>query len=278
MANDYTNTAEHYLPVPAITDKFSFTRDIVNIRERVNQGMRGLLAYNASANNYVLAATNAGKFRSSVDGEPYGRVGSKTNGADPTWTFQLNNGSVLADSWSAGVDDSDSDAFKIEGAATLGATPEFRLAKTTGDLTLKGNLAFVLLKQQSETNALGWASAGTSSLYNTLHRYIRRGMVVPVASAASIIKADFGTTSGWEPLYARITFMCQYESGTAWHIGGMRQCVFAIQGGVMVTGAVQTLGTDSAEGTPPTITVTALLTQNPDTIAFQVQAGSGLDC
>ena len=131
MANDYTNTAEHYIPVPAITDQWNFTRDITNLRTRLNKGMAGMAAYDASASNYILAAANAGSILSSAGVAPRGRIIGAASGQDPQLSFQLNTGAALATAWTFGVDDSDADKLKIEYAATLGsATPAVSIQST----------------------------------------------------------------------------------------------------------------------------------------------------
>ena len=112
MANDYTNTGEHYLPVPAITDQFSYSRDISTLRIQINKGLAGLASYDSNGSNYVLAAANAGAILSSVGASPRGRVIGAASGQDPTLSFQLNTGAALSTTWTLGVDDSDSDKPK----------------------------------------------------------------------------------------------------------------------------------------------------------------------
>tara|TARA_Y100000034_G_C6897489_1_gene414167 strand:- start:1308 stop:2261 length:954 start_codon:yes stop_codon:yes gene_type:complete len=121
MANDYTNTSDHYLPVPAITDKFSYTRDIQNLRILLNKGMESLAARDSSADNYLLAAGNAGVILSSSDAFPRGRVAPLVANADATLLFQENDGAALNDKWVMGWDDSGV-AFVIHDAATIPAT------------------------------------------------------------------------------------------------------------------------------------------------------------
>lgn len=121
MANDYTNTSEHYLPVPAITDKFSYTREIQDLRTLVNKAMAGLAARDSNADNYLLTAGNAGTLLSSSDTAPRGRVAPLVAGADATLLFQDNTGAALTDKWVAGYDDS-SGGFAIHNAATIPAT------------------------------------------------------------------------------------------------------------------------------------------------------------
>ena len=140
MANDYTNTGEHYLPVPAITDQFSYSRDISTLRIQLNKGLAGVAAYDSSGSNYVLAAANAGAILSSVGASPRGRVIGAASGQDPTLSFQLHTGAALATAWTLGVDDSDSDIFKIESDATIGTAPEFTLKPTSGDARILGDL------------------------------------------------------------------------------------------------------------------------------------------
>lgn len=120
MANDYTTTGEHYTPVPAITDKFSYTRDIENLRDRFNKGMTALAAYHASADNFLLAAGNAGTLISSADAAPRGRIASITANTDATLLFQDNDGASLTDKWVLGYDDA-GDGFIINDAATPAA-------------------------------------------------------------------------------------------------------------------------------------------------------------
>ena len=132
MANDYTNTGEHYLPVPAITDQFSYSRDINTLRIQINKGLAGLAAYDSNGSNYVLAAANAGAILSSVGASPRGRVIGAASGQDPTLSFQLNTGAALSTTWTLGVDDSDSDKFKIESDATIGTAAELTI--TSGGL------------------------------------------------------------------------------------------------------------------------------------------------
>ncbi|MEO2003821.1 MAG: hypothetical protein ABGY41_06950 [Candidatus Poribacteria bacterium] len=120
MANDYTNTSEHYLPVPAITDKYSYTREVQDLRTLVNKAMASLAARDSTADNYLLAAGNAGTLISSAETPPRGRIAPTTANADSTLLFQDNNGASLTDKWIAGYDDS-ANAFVIHDAATIPA-------------------------------------------------------------------------------------------------------------------------------------------------------------
>ena len=107
--------------MPAITDKFSYTREIQDLRTLVNKAMTGLAARDANADNYLLAAGNAGTLISSAETAPRGRVAPTTANTDSTLLFQDNNGASLTDKWALGYDDS-ADAFAIHDAATLPAT------------------------------------------------------------------------------------------------------------------------------------------------------------
>jgi len=120
MANDYTNTGEHYLPVPAITDKFSYSRDIADLRKLLSKGMTATAAFDSNADNFLLAAGNAGTLISSADTAPRGRVASITADTDATLLFQDYDGAALTDKWVIGYDDS-SGAFAIHDAATIPA-------------------------------------------------------------------------------------------------------------------------------------------------------------
>ena len=86
MANDYTNTSEHYLSVPAITDKYSYTREVQDLRTLVNKAMASLA--------------------------------TRDSNADSTLLFQDNNGASLTDKWVIGYDDS-ANAFAIHDAAAI---------------------------------------------------------------------------------------------------------------------------------------------------------------
>ncbi|MBT7096797.1 hypothetical protein HN937_05435, partial [Candidatus Poribacteria bacterium] len=123
MANDYTNTSEHYLPVPAITDKFSYTREIQDLRTLVNKAMTGLAARDTNADNYLLSAGAAGTLISSAETAPRGRIAPTTANADSTLLFQDNDGASLTDKWVMGWDDSGG-AFAIHDAATLPASAQ----------------------------------------------------------------------------------------------------------------------------------------------------------
>ncbi|MCR4340748.1 MAG: hypothetical protein NUW01_12775 [Gemmatimonadaceae bacterium] len=134
MADDYTNTAEHRIAVPAITDQWNFTREITNLRTRLNQGLRGAAAYNVDGTNYVLSADNAGSLLSRGGGFPRGSIIGAASAQDPYLTFYLNTGAALSGVWSAGVDDSDSDKFKIESDTSIGTAPELTI-DTSGNIT-----------------------------------------------------------------------------------------------------------------------------------------------
>ena len=121
MADSYTSTAEHYLPVPAIGDQFDWDRDIEALRIRINQGLRGTAAYNATGTNYVLATTNAGALLSRGGGYPRGSVIGAASGEDPYFTLYTNTGAALVEEWSIGVDDSDADKLMFSTGATLAA-------------------------------------------------------------------------------------------------------------------------------------------------------------
>ncbi len=121
MANDYTNTSEHYIPVPAITDQWNFTREITNLRTRLNNGMAGQAAYVSDADNYVLAAANAGKILSSQHGGVGGSVIGAASGQDPTLTFYTNTGAALVAEWTIGADDDNTDALTWSTGADLTA-------------------------------------------------------------------------------------------------------------------------------------------------------------
>lgn len=117
----YTNTSEHYLPVPEITDLFSYSRDIVGLRAQINKAMAGLTAYDANAANYLIAPANAGMFMSSADGLPAGRVISLVAATDATLLFSDHDGAAITDRWVIGYDDG-GDGFIINDAATPAAT------------------------------------------------------------------------------------------------------------------------------------------------------------
>ena len=144
MANDYTNTSAHYIPVPAITDQWNFTREITNLRERLNKGMAGQAAYNSAADNYVLAATNAGAILSSaVSSVARGHVIGAASGQDPTLSFMTHDGAALTTRWAIGVDDSDSDAFKVQAAAALTTGQQFQVS-ANGDVICGVDTADIL--------------------------------------------------------------------------------------------------------------------------------------
>lgn len=121
MADDYTNTAEHYIPVPAIGDQWQYTREWVNLRERLNKGLAGTAAYCVDADNYVLATTNAGALLSRGGGYPRGSVIGAASGQDPYLTLYTNTGAALVAEWSIGADDSDTDKLMIGTGADLSA-------------------------------------------------------------------------------------------------------------------------------------------------------------
>jgi hypothetical protein len=137
MANDYTNTSEHYLPVPAITDKFSYTREVQDLRTLVNKALSGLAARDANADNYLLAEGAAGTLISSAEAAPRGRVAPTTANTDATFLFQDNDGATLTDKWVAGYDGS-SGGFAIHSAATVPAT----LSDADLSLDSAGNASF----------------------------------------------------------------------------------------------------------------------------------------
>ena len=185
MANDYTNTGEHYLPVPAITDQFSYSRDINTLRIQINKGLAGLAAYDSNGSNYVLAAANAGAILSSVGAAPRGRVIGAASGQDPTLSFQLNTGAALSTAWTFGVDDSDSDKFKIESDATIGTAPEFTLdasgnARFLGDLIVQGGDIGV----DADTDLLGLA-ANALTIRGSAQATLADAMAITALSGAS---------------------------------------------------------------------------------------------
>ena len=121
MANDYTNTSEHYIPIPAITDKFSYTRDVTNLRTRLNKGLSGNAAWDSNADNYVLSTDNAGSILSSQSGTAGGKVIPLVQDQDPTITFYTHTGAALVAEWTVGADDSDTDVLLIGTGADLTA-------------------------------------------------------------------------------------------------------------------------------------------------------------
>lgn len=140
MADDYTNTAEHRIAVPAITDQWNFTREITNLRTRLNKASAGTAAYNSDGTNYVLSADNAGALLSRGGGFPRGSVIGAASGEDPYLTFYLNTGAALSGAWSIGVDDSQADRLTFEGTTSLGSAPEMTIARTTGNVRMLGDL------------------------------------------------------------------------------------------------------------------------------------------
>ena len=102
-----------------------------DLRTLVNKAMASLAARDSNADNYLLAAGNAGTLISSAETAPRGRIAPTTANADSTLLFQDNNGASLTDKWVAGYDDS-ANAFVIHDAATIpAAVDDTRFSMTT---------------------------------------------------------------------------------------------------------------------------------------------------
>ena len=158
MANDYTNTSEHYIPVPAITDQWSFTRDITNLRTRLNKAAAGTAAYDSDADNYVGSSDNAGAILSSSAASiARGHVIGSTNAEDPTLSFATNASDTLTVRWTMGVDDSDADKWMLESDSTVGTAP---LLTATTD-----NKIGILLAAPDGTLHVHTASAGAVTAF-----------------------------------------------------------------------------------------------------------------
>jgi hypothetical protein len=134
MGNDYTNTAEHHIPIPAITDQYNFTREITNLRTRLSKAAAGTAAYDANADNYVLTPANAGAILSSQHGGVGGKVLAAAQDQDPTLTFYTHTGAALVAEWTVGADDSDTDALAFSTGADL-SSPKLHLTEA-GELSV----------------------------------------------------------------------------------------------------------------------------------------------
>lgn len=108
---------------------------------------------------------------SSVENSNRGRIQPLTAGNDPTLTFQLLSGSTLTDTWTLGTDDSDSDKFKIESAATLGSSPEFSM-DTSGNATISNQL---LIKSPGAASLIGTPTLGV--LLDATTSYVSTNML-----------------------------------------------------------------------------------------------------
>lgn len=180
MANTYTNTGEHYLPVPSITDKFSYSRDVQDLRKLVSKAMESLAAFDSNADNYMLASGNAGTIISSADTAPRGRVASITGGGDATLLFQDNDGATLTDKWVMGYDDG-GNGFILNDAATPNAIftnnrvsvtgTSFRIATadsnatpSLSDLVVEGNtnIGIVLLTPNGDDSSIQFGDVSDS--------------------------------------------------------------------------------------------------------------------
>jgi len=108
----------------------------------------------------TIYGTGAGNATVQIEGE---------GGADPTINFLTNN----TTHWAVGVDDSDSDKFKIVQHSAIGTTNNFFTISSTGLATFNNGIAF------SQTN-----STAASNITTTLDHY-ERGVWTPVIADAA---------------------------------------------------------------------------------------------
>ena len=163
----------------------SATPDEIKFITRSDFIGEGLVSITNNTDNYVLTATG-----SSVNGEANltfdgtiltiegGEVNIDVGSGDPHLSFQIGN----TDKFTIGVDDSDSDKFKIDTGATVGGATKFTMDSSgnvdiAGDLTISGDDLYM------STNTDGYVLIADGTNYN------------PVAVSGDIAITNAGVTS-----------------------------------------------------------------------------------
>ena len=120
----------------------SETPDQIKYMTKSNFIGEGLVAITNNTNNYVTTATGSalnGEANLTFDGTiltvESGEVNIDISSGDPHLSFQIGN----SDTWTIGVDDSDSDKFKINSAGSLVDASDLIL-DSSGNLVIKGAL------------------------------------------------------------------------------------------------------------------------------------------
>lgn len=121
-----------------------------------------------------------------------GLVSGGGSGGDPFVTYNI----ATIQSWSNGIDNSDSDSFKISASATLGTSDKFRIATTGsitfGDITSPGNFYTFPLADGTAGQSLVTNGAGTLSFQNVGST----GWTVIGASQTLAVNEAYFCTSG----------------------------------------------------------------------------------
>ena len=147
------------------------------------------VAKNAASDNAYLVVQNTNTGADAGAEITISTDGAATTTSDPRVRFNISG----ATNWTVGVDNSDSDAFKIGYNSTVGTSTALTLANTTGDATFAGDVG---AGAGFETNPFGAAgvhedlsivSSGASSQGNL-------NIGTDVTSATTMGTLNFGTT------------------------------------------------------------------------------------
>ncbi|MBM3216432.1 hypothetical protein FJZ36_16145 [Candidatus Poribacteria bacterium] len=266
-----TNTANHGFSraTDSSVDAFDFTLDHGALLDRLDAALHGIASFAAGGNLVNGAAGNAGKLLSAAGDATRGRLIGASAGQDAALIYQDNSGGTGADRYAAGYDDS-ANTFAVSyvgGGASLGDNG-------LGVDASGRPFGVGMLWRQVNGNHMDWVSAKEGSSLNTLHRYSRPNFTFPYAAPATFLKLNFGSVAGnYDVFCARIWFAFRGGNSGNGYRCGSRQVVFYLHAGVMGAGTVETVGTDSTLSSPSTPAFSTSVTQDPDTIAFQVQLG-----
>ena len=162
----------------------SETPDKIKYITRTNVIGSGLVSISNNTDNYVMTGTGSalnGEANLNFDGTiltvESGEINIDVSSGDPHISFQIGN----SDKFTLGVDDSDSDKFKIDSGSTVGASTLVTLDSSgmvlAGDLTVSGD------DLTMGTNTSGYVLVADGTNYN------------PVAISGDITLASNGAVA-----------------------------------------------------------------------------------
>ncbi len=250
----------------------SATPDEIKFITRSDFIGEGLVSITNNTDNYVLTATG-----SSVNGEANltfdgtiltiegGEVNIDVGSGDPHLSFQIGN----TDKFTIGVDDSDSDKFKIDTGATVGGATKFTMDSSgnvdiAGDLTISGDDLYM------STNTDGYVLIADGTNYNPVavsgDIAITNAGVTSIASGV-IVNADVHSSA------AIAVSKTALSAGTGLSLSTNTLNVDAAQSGITSLGTLTGLTLDGDKNVTPGDG--AMIHLDTSTITDNVTSGSG---